>query len=173
MLRLFLVVALAAAFAPPHARLGAPRRGVARRAYDEDPDATLLLSADAAVILASQASQKIVDSLNAGESLFSPITVSDFDGLPALVMTATVWTACWFAAGRRRGAFAWYQEPGTAGSLALATAVDAATLYTVLQLAQLALLRTPIDFFAFLTSAVGVAAWLTVWRVAYASMRRF
>lgn len=62
---------------------------------------------------------------------------------------------------------------GTAGSLALATAVDAATLYTVLQLAQLALLRTPIDFFAFLTSAVGVAAWLTVWRVAYASMRRF
>ena len=51
------------------------------------------------------ASQRLVEALLAGDSLFSPIAASDFDDVPALFFSSAVWLACWLAAGAFRGVF--------------------------------------------------------------------
>ena len=57
-----------------------------------------LFVGDAGMIVAAGATQKLVESFAAGDSILSPVTASDLDALPALFFSSGVWLLCWLGA---------------------------------------------------------------------------
>lgn len=186
---LTLVFALVDGFHQPrHRRARCVRRSMIREDFR-------LLVGDAGVIVAAGATQKLVEALQAGDSLWSPVVASDLDALPALFTSSGVWLLCctW-----RRGnhhtlcSMAWRLTIGslvdcytglipatargvydnavdeTASERALDAAVNAGQLRVLYELAMLAVVQTPISVLDVSIGIFDVVAYLTAWRAFYA-----
>ena len=82
-------IALVGGFQQPrHRCVPATRRSMMR-------DDERLFVGDAGMIVAAGATQKLVESFAAGDSILSPVTASDLDALPALFFSSGVWLLCW------------------------------------------------------------------------------
>ena len=64
-----------------------------------------LFVGDAGMIVAAGATQKLVESFAAGDSILSPVTASDLDALPALFFSSAVWLLCWLGPAFYRGVY--------------------------------------------------------------------
>ena len=64
-----------------------------------------LFVGDAGMIVAAGATQKLVESFAAGDSILAPVTASDLDALPALFFSSGVWLLCWLVPATYRGVY--------------------------------------------------------------------
>ena len=92
-------IALVGGFQQPrHRCVPATRRSMMR-------DDERLFVGDAGMIVAAGATQKLVESFAAGDSILSPVTASDLDALPALFFSSGVWLCCWLVPATYRGVY--------------------------------------------------------------------
>ncbi len=92
-------IALVGGFQQPrHRCVPATRRSMMR-------DDERLFVGDAGMIVAAGATQKLVESFAAGDSILSPVTASDLDALPALFFSSGVWLLCWLVPATYRGVY--------------------------------------------------------------------
>ena len=126
-----------------------------------------LFVGDAGMIVAAGATQKLVESFAAGDSILSPVTASDLDALPALFFSSGVWLLCWLVPATYRGG---YDDAVSedAPARALDAAVNAAQLRVLYELGRIYLLQTPTDVVDVSIGIVNVVAYLAAWRALYA-----
>ena len=100
-----------------------------------------LFVGDAGMIVAAGATQKLVESFAAGDSILSPITASDLDALPALFFSSGVWMLCWLGPALYRGV---YDDAVSADApaRALDAAVNAAQLRVLYELGRVSLWKS-------------------------------
>ena len=148
-----------------------------------------LFVGDAGMIVAAGATQKLVESFAAGDSILSPVTASDLDALPALFFSSGVWLLCWLVPATYRGVYddavclrrpssAFNRGPRSppdpaqvsedAPARALDAAVNAAQLRVLYELGRVYLLQTPTDVVDVSIGIVNVVLYLAAWRALYA-----
>ena len=100
-----------------------------------------LFVGDAGMIVAAGATQKLVESFAAGDSILSPVTASDLDALPALFFSSGVWLLCWLVPATYRGV---YDDAVSedAPARALDAAVNAAQLRVLYELGRISVWKS-------------------------------
>ena len=100
-----------------------------------------LFVGDAGMIVAAGATQKLVESFAAGDSILSPVTASDLDALPALFFSSAVWLLCWLGPAFYRGV---YDDAisNDAPARALDAAVNAAQLRVLYELGRISVWKS-------------------------------
>ena len=100
-----------------------------------------LFVGDAGMIVAAGATQKLVESFAAGDSILSPVTASDLDALPALFFSSGIWLLCWLVPATYRGV---YDDAVSedAPARALDAAVNAAQLRVLYELGRISVWKS-------------------------------